>query len=144
MYSSKEPIFHKGMDVPGPCVNSVQQGAIMTRNFSFWCVGAITSPGLKSGIMKVLFLLMLVSLTQECGMSCACVGCPGVRCAQSARGLSTTWPCISAKYAHDQASSHVAGCGIMDSNQWDLSVLLFGIQSSQRSYTWLEIQIYRS
>lgn len=72
IYSSEEPNFHKGMNVPGPCVNSIQQGAIMTKNFSFWCVRAITSPGLRSGLMQVFFLLMLVSVTQECDMSHLC------------------------------------------------------------------------
>lgn len=143
IYRSEEPNFHKGMDVPGPCVNSVQQGAIMTRIFYFWCVRPITSPGLRSGLLQVLFLLMLVSLTQEGGVSSACVGDPRVRCAQSARGLSTSWSCISARYAHAQAFSHVASFGIVDS-LCGLSALLFGVWGSQRSYTWLEIQICRS
>lgn len=74
-----------------------------------------------------------MSLAQECDMSWACVGGPRVRCAQSARGLSATWPYMSARYAHEQALSHVARFGIVDS-LCDVSVLLLGVQSSQRSY----------
>lgn len=85
----------------------------------------------------MLFLLMLVSLTGECGVSCASVGGPSVRCAQSTHAVSTSWLCVSARCAHDQALSHMASFEIVDS-LCDLSVLLFGVWSSQRSYTWLD------
>lgn len=89
----------------------------------------------------MLFLLMLVSLTGECGVSCASVGGPSVRYAQSAHAVSTSWllyqHLVSARYAHDQALSHIASFEIADS-LCDLSVLLFGVWSSQRSYIWLD------
>lgn len=56
-----------------------------------------------------------------------------MRCAQSAHGLTTSWPSISARYAHDQALSHVASFGIVDS-LCDMSVLLFGVWSSRKSH----------
>lgn len=133
IYSPKEPDFHKGMDVPGPCVNSLQQGAIMTRIFSFWCVRTITSPGLRSGLMQVLFLLMLVSLIQECGVSCASVG--GPRVSSVSMWSVSQLALLSARYAHDQALSHVASFGIIDS-LCDLSVLLYCIYLSSVKAGW--------
>lgn len=142
IYSSEEPNFHKGMNVPGPCVNSVQQRAIMTKNFSFWCVRAITSPGLRSGSCKCCCCWCWCHSHRS--VTCpTCVGGPRVRCAQSAHALTTCWSSISASYAHDQALSYVASFGIVDSF-CDLSVLLFGVRSSRKSYTWLKIQIYRN
>lgn len=145
IHRSDEPNLHKGMDVLGPCVNNVQQGAITTRLFSFWCVRPITSPGLGSGLIEVLFLLCDTGVTHSGVWHDLCL-CGWPR--------SETWS-ASIWSVNQQALSicQVSLCSGLHphsrfQSSWvpvslaGLSALPFGVWNNQRPCTLLEIQIY--
>lgn len=130
------------MDVPGPCVNNVQEGAVTTRLFSFWCVRSITSPGLT----QVLFLLCDTGVTHTgewhdlcsygwprngmCSGSTWSVNQP-VLCVCQVSLCSGLQPC--SRFRNSWVPVSLAG----------LSALSFGVWNSQRPCTLLEVQILR-
>lgn len=133
--------FTKGMDIPGPCVNNVQDGAVTTRLFCFWCVRSITSPGFT----QVLFLLCDTGVTHTgewhdlcsygwprsdmCSGSTWSVNQPAL-CVCQVSSCSGLQPC--SRFRNSWVPVSLAG----------LSALPFGVWNSQRPCTLLEVQIY--
>jgi len=132
------------MDVPRPSVNSVQQGAKMTRLFSLWFVRPITSPGLRSGLVQVLFLLCDPDVTHT-GVwhdLCSCGWARSETC--SASMWSATQPalriCQIRSCSGLQPHRRFQSGGVLVSLA-GLSALPSGVWDSQRPCTFLEIQI---